>query len=283
MGGGFSNRGCKTHLGVILRYLFDYWQRVKDCIIKSDIVLILCDYDGTLTPIVSRPELATLSEKMRGILRLFSDHEHYKLGIISGRALEDVKDLVRIEGIYYAGNHGFEIEGPDTRNVHPIAEKTRPKIKDICERLESELRNIKGVIVEDKGLSGSVHYRLVSKEKVPKVKKIFTEITTPYLDEGVIKLTKGKKVLEIRPKIDWDKGKAVLWILDIFRKEHGARNILTIYLGDDKTDEDAFSALQKLNGISILVSPSPIKSKAKYFVKDVDEVKRFFEKVSSLK
>lgn len=127
MGRGFSNRGCKTHLGVILKYLFDSWQRVKGCIIKSDIVLILCDYDGTLTPIVSKSELATLSKKMKGILCLFSDHKRYKLGIISGRALEDVKNLVRIEGIYYAGNHGFEIEGQILGTSTPLQKRPDQK------------------------------------------------------------------------------------------------------------------------------------------------------------
>jgi trehalose 6-phosphate phosphatase len=141
--------------------------------------------------------------------------------------------------------------------------------------LRSELDNIDGVIIEDKGLTASVHYRIVAPEKLGELKRIFTEITKPYVMAGQIKIGRGKKVLEIRPNIDWDKGKAVLWIIDALNP---GGEVLPIYIGDDKTDEDAFRALGG-KGITILVSNTPRKSNAEYFLRDVNEVKLFLEKL----
>lgn len=251
-------------------YLFDCWKEIEEKIKRSASIFLLSDYDGTLTPIVERPELAALDKQMKYLLESLSRREGYKLGIISGRSLRDVKKLVGIEGIYYAGNHGFEIEGPETKLVHSAAEKVRPKIKEICTKLKKIDAN--GAIVEDKGLTASLHYRLVFTSDVPRVEKAFRDIVKPCKE---VKITKGNKVWEVRPGIEWDKGKAVLSILNAI----GEKNVLTIYMGDDLTDEDAFEALAN-KGITILVSVSKKESKADYFLKNVDDVKRFLEVLS---
>lgn len=239
----------------------------------SGALLLLMDYDGTLTPIMERPEDANLSADMRRLLaRLL---KHYPTVIISGREPKDIRKLVGLRKIYYAGNHGLEINGPGLKLVKPEAKKMASTVSEICGDLKSELGNIDGVIVEDKGLTASIHYRLVAAEKLGELKRIFTKITKPHLRAGRIKIARGKKVLEIRPNIDWDKGKAALWIIDAIKPKDVA---LPIYLGDDKTDEDAFRALRS-KGITILVSNAPRKSNAKYFLRDVDEVKAFLEKL----
>jgi len=140
--------------------------------------------------------------------------------------------------------------------------------------MQKRLARIKGAIIENKGLTASVHYRLVSNADFQELERIFGEVTKTHL--GEIKITRGKKVFEIRPNIDWGKGKAVLWIIDALR----ASAERAIYIGDDHTDEDAFLAL-KDKGITILVSEKLKTSNAKYFLRNVSEVKIFLEKLIS--
>jgi trehalose 6-phosphate phosphatase len=255
-----------------MEHLLSGWSKLEKRL-ASGKLLLLMDYDGTLTPIIERPEEATLPADVRRLLsRLL---KHYPTAIISGRSLKNIRKLVGLRKIYYAGNHGLEINGPGLKLVKHEAKKMASTVGKIYGDLKSELGNIDGVIVEDKGLTASIHYRLVAPRKLEDLKRIFTKIMKPYLSAGRIKIVRDKKVLEIRPNINWDKGKAVLWIIDALKPKGGA---LPIYLGDDKTDEDAFRALRG-KGITILVSNAPRKSNAEYFLRDVDEVKAFLEKL----
>jgi trehalose-phosphatase len=233
--------------------------------IKGRQILLLLDYDGTLTPIVSRPEIATLTRGRRKALRLTSKSPKITLGIISGRSLKDVRNKVKLSGIYYAGNHGFEISGPGVNITHMAAKKFRPVAKEIKGKLIKDTRGIKGVIVEDKGITLSVHYRLVKRKDLKKLNGILRRILAPYLKNKKIKLTEGKKVYEIRPPIKWDKGRAVLWLLSKLR----AKKPFPIYAGDDITDESAFRALRG-KGMTVVVGRR--NSSAKYFVKDVSGI-----------
>lgn len=258
-----------------MKYLFSCWGEVERALAPG--ALLLLDYDGTLTPIVERPELAILSPDMKELLKRVS--QHYTLGIISGRSLAGVKRLVGLEGIYYAGNHGFEIIGPGIELVKPEAEYARPTLVKLCEKLQGKLGDIDGVIVENKGATASVHYRLVAEEKFERLKNIFEEIVRPYIDSGVVRVTHGKKVFEIRPNVEWDKGKAVRWICGVVDPKG---ELAPVYVGDDQTDEDAFLALEE-KGVTVLVSEGPIESYAKYFVKNVGDVKTFFEKLINMR
>lgn len=234
--------------------------------------LLLLDYDGTLTPIVKKPELATISPNMKKALK--SVATRHKVAIVSGRSLADVKKLVGLNGLYYVGNHGLEISGPGVKLVQSRAVSTRSTITQLCRKLRAALRGVKGAIVEDKGLTASVHYRLV-KQKKKRLKSVVGKITKPYLSSGAIKITHGKKVINIIPNIDWDKGKAALWILSAVDPK---RRLTPIYMGDDRTDEDAFLAIKR--GITILISEKRKKSHAKFFLRNVGEVKTFLKKLA---
>ncbi len=238
---------------------------------------MLLDYDGTLTPIVKSPELAALPSNTRKLLR--SLVRHFKVAIISGRSLADVKRLVKLKGVHYVGNHGLEISGPKAKLVKREAKRTRPVIAEICGKLREMLERIEGVIVEDKGLTASVHYRLVRRELLVDLKKIFEWVVKPYIASGAIRVTRGKKIFEIKPSIEWDKGKAVLWIINVIDPKG---KLTPIYMGDDQTDEDAFLAL-KHRGITVLISEKPKKTHAKFFLKNVDEVETFLRKLSEIK
>jgi len=259
-----------------MEYLYDRWGEVQKALAPG--ALLLFDYDGTLTPIVEKPEFAHLSEDMRDLLTRAS--QDYVLGIISGRPLKEVKKLVNLRGIYYSGNHGFEVEGPAVKLVKREAEQARPILKKICDELKGKLDRVEGAIVEDKGLTASVHYRLVAPKDLEKLKKTFEGTLKPHVDSGNVKITHGKKVFEIRPNVEWDKGKAVLWLIDIIKPP---KDIPPVYVGDDRTDEDAFLALKNKNAITILVSDEAKRSNASYFVKGVDEVKTLLEKLINLR
>ena len=239
--------------------------------------ILLFDYDGTLTPIVERPELAVLPSDMRKLLKSLA--KRFKVAIISGRSLADVKRFVGLRHVYYAGNHGLEINGPKMRLLRPEARCVRPAIAEIYWRLRKKLWDIKGATVEDKRLTASIHYRLVAQRELKGLKDIFWEVVKPYLKSGKIRVTCGKKVFEIRPNIEWDKGKAALWIIDVIDSE---KKLIPVYIGDDQTDEDAFLAL-KNRGITILVSSGRKKSHAKFFLRNVDEVKTFLKKLAGMK
>ena len=136
-------------------------------------ILLLLDYDGTLTPIVENPKLVFLPHEMRNLLEKIS--RKYPTAIITGRSLWDIKNLVGIEGIYYVGNHGFEIFEAGKPKVKVEAEKIKPVIQRICDELEKKV-DIEGAIVENKGLTASLHYRLVSTTDLPELKRIFDDI-----------------------------------------------------------------------------------------------------------
>jgi trehalose-phosphatase len=207
----------------------------------------------------------------------------YSVGVISGRSITELKSLVAIKGIYYAGNHGLEIEGPGLRYISPSAEYARITIKDLAGLMATELADVDGVIVQDKGMSLSIHYRLVKEEKESTVADVVHRLTAPLCREGKIKLFTGKKVWEVRPPVDWDKGKAVEAIEREIKAMLKVERLLTIYLGDDNTDEDAFRVVRPPGGWSIFVGEENQASAADYFLNSTTEVEIFLTRLRELK
>ncbi len=266
-----------------MEHLFQAWQAFSaDCRAVSHI-LLFSDYDGTLTPIVGRPRDAVLSQEVRDKLSALARQSDFSVGIISGRSLAELRYMAAIEGIYYAGNHGLEIEGPGLNYVSPDAELTRSIIKDLAGQLAAALESITGVIIEDKGLSLSVHYRLVKEEEQDVVAETFKKVTSSLTDAGKIKITTGKMVFEVRPPIDWHKGKAVESIRREIMSLLKLERVLTVYLGDDTTDEDAFKVLHRPEGWSVFVGQENPSSAADYFLNSVAEVEKFLSRLLELR
>lgn len=256
-----------------MQHVFSAWGEISLKIKEAKRILLLSDYDGTLTPIVERPELANLSEEVRQLLKKLARHRRIKLGIISGRALTDLKQKVGIGGIIYSGNHGLEMEGPGINFIHPLAEEFKPILRLISRVLTQATSNVQGVFVEHKGLTLSVHYRLAKDDQEEQVRGIFNTVLAGARSIGKVKTTSGKKVLEVRPPVKWHKGKAVQLILKKYGKGGIKSGTLPIYLGDDLTDEDAFEFLERCGGISIFVGEETSHTRALYYVKSPAEVK----------
>lgn len=263
-----------------MRYLFKYWDNLRKALTHSYLMLFL-DYDGTLTPIVDKPNMANLSVRSKKLLKKLSKNCGCKLAIISGRALSEIKRMIGIKNIIYVGNHGLEIYGPKIKFINLTPLPYRAILKVIKNDLNRKISLIKNAFVEDKGFSLSLHYRLVNKRDVPWLKNTFHETLRFYVVNKKIKIKTGKKVFEIRPPRLWDKGKAALWLLGQEDRLEKGKEILPIYIGDDKTDEDAFKAL-KNKGLTITVGRST-SSGAKYYLKDTKEVIMFLNRILKLK
>ena len=238
-------------------------------------IVFFLDYDGTLTPIVSRPELAVISSDMQDTVKKLS--QKYITAIVSGRMREDVEKLVGISGLIYAGSHGFNIKGPEVVMVESQAEKSIPLVSKVIEKLKKELVGIEGVIIEEKKFSTAVHYRLVKEaEKNLKIRNLVREIIQ---ENKTLRLMEGKKVFEILPAIDWNKGKAVRWVMDSLGINW--QDYSVVYIGDDTTDEDAFRTVCT-RGTSILVSDKDKFSAADFMVSSPKEVKELFERILAI-
>lgn len=133
-------------------YLFSKWDKLKEALVNKHIFLFL-DYDGTLTPIVDYPDKAVISEEVRNLLKDLSAKPRCHVGVISGRALNDVKKMVDLEDIVYVGNHGLEIEGPKIKFSRlPFDIRRDPAItgeSQISPRLQSIIRHIKDELTTD--------------------------------------------------------------------------------------------------------------------------------------
>jgi trehalose 6-phosphate phosphatase len=228
--------------------------------------VVFLDYDGTLTPIVAHPDLAVLAPDAREALRHLA--RVATVAVVSGRALADVRALVALDDIVYAGNHGFEIQGPGgTALSYEVGGDFLDDVARVREVLAQRVEPISGAWVEDKARSLSVHYRQTPEERVADVE---AAVDAALADAPRLRKHHGKMVFEIRPRIDWDKGRAVLWLLEALGLE--GPEVLPFYLGDDVTDEDAFRALAG-RGVGVLVAEAPRASAADYRLGDPDEVR----------
>jgi trehalose 6-phosphate phosphatase len=247
---------------------------VGDRIRSADLISLFLDFDGTLAPISSDPAVPQLDADTAAILRLLASQDSLLMTIISGRAIEDLYTRIRLEGVIYAGNHGLEIFGRDMRFVEPLASDRREPLERLCEELELELRAVAGTFVERKGLTASIHYRQAAEADRPQILQIVYTAIARHGD--LFRVNPGRKVFDIVPRTNWHKGAAVQWINARLETKLGAkpggREMLTVYLGDDTSDEDAFSVLP--DAVTIKVGEAPVTC-ARYQLPGPTEVRDF--------
>ena len=205
---------------------------------------VFLDFDGTLSNIVADPPAATLADGVAEELARLA--QYCPVGVISGRDLSDVRTRVGTAGIWYAGSHGFEISGPDGQHYrNDAALSSVPDLERSADVLRERLSTVSGVVVEHKHFAVAVHYRSVDVDAVDEVVATVREVA----DRVGLRVTSGRKVAELRPDVDWDKGRTLDWILDHLAD---TAPMLPIYIGDDFTDEDAFVAVAT-SGVGIVV------------------------------
>ena len=248
-------------------HLLQVWPSVLNRLKEAEQVLLLSDYDGTLTPIAAQPGLAVLEREPRDTLFSLSQRDKFIVGIISDRSLPDVSAMAGLPDLSYAGNHGLEISGPGLDFVHPQAPTVGKTRLMLVQDLQRDLFHLPGVLVENRELTISVHYRHTPDELVDEVEARFNTTVSPYLKPGGWKATAGKKVLEVRPDIPWDKGKAIAYLQGAYLSAS-----LTIYFGDDLTDEDGFEVVQSRGGIAIFVGQARQPTKAMHRLDSPQEV-----------
>jgi trehalose 6-phosphate phosphatase len=238
---------------------------------------VFYDFDGTLSEIVNDPDTARLADGAAEALTSLS--ASCPVAILSGRDLADVRERVGLPGLWYAGSHGFELTGPDgAHHENTEAAASVPVLAEAAAALADRLGSIAGVVVEHKRFGVAVHYRNVARDRVG-------EVAAAVRSAGqrtALRVTTGREVIELRPDIDWDKGKTLRWVLDYIRDNDGGGPLLPIYLGDDITDEDAFDAVAD-DGIAILVrhgDDGDRATAAHYALDNPDRVREFTERLA---
>ncbi|CAN6294878.1 unnamed protein product [Urochloa humidicola] len=249
---------------------------------KGKQVAVFLDYDGTLSPIVEDPDRAVMTDEMREAVRGVA--ARFPTAIVSGRCRDKVFGFVKLSELYYAGSHGMDIRGPTTagadqeRSVlcQPAAEFL-PVIEEVYGKLVGSVEAaIQGAKVENNKFCLSVHFRCVEESAWG---QLFDRVRAVLKDYPGLRLTQGRKVLEVRPMIKWDKGKALEFLLDALGYAERS-DVFPIYLGDDRTDEDAFKVLRNRGqGAGILVSKFPKETTASFSLREPAEVRDFLRRL----
>jgi trehalose-phosphatase len=228
-------------------------------------LLIGLDFDGTLAPMTARPDLAAMPARTRSLIERLCRDERIKVAVLSGRALEDLKARVGVDGPFYSGNHGLEIERDSSVWRHPGASETAAELARLGESLRAELAPFRGVLVEDKGLSLSVHFRLAAPSHHAPLRLRMAELLRRTAAR--VRLSLGHMVWEVRPRVPWNKGHALLGIERRLGRPHGL-----VMIGDDRTDEEAFRTLGT-RAVTVRVSPTG-RSSARFRLAGPEEVAR---------
>ncbi|UYP17207.1 trehalose-phosphatase [Rhodococcus sp. Z13] len=236
---------------------------------------VFLDYDGVLTPIVARPEDAVWSDGMRRTVRELADR--CSVCIVTGRDREVVQQLMGVDDLVVAGSHGFDIWSPTTGPIaHDVLDDFTDLVGEVTALLRERVDGIAGVGIEPKRASVAVHYRQADPADRPRVTALVETLLAE--NSGRLDMVPGKMVYELKPAVDWDKGRAVLHLIDVLGLT--GEEVLPLYLGDDITDEDAFRALQG-RGVGILVgSPddpemAERRTAADFVLPSVDAVQDF--------
>lgn len=248
---------------------------------KGKQIVMFLDYDGTLSPIVEDPDRAFMTNEMRTAVKNIA--MCFPTAIVSGRCRDKVYEFVGLAELFYAGSHGMDIQGPtkgynnkykkgNEAVLFQPASELLPMIEEVHKTLSDITKSINGAKVENNKFCISVHFRCVEEKKWGALAEQVKSVVNQY---PKLILSLGRKVLEIRPAIKWDKGKALEFLLESLGFANSS-DVLPVYIGDDRTDEDAFKVLQSKGlGFGILVSKFPKETCASYSLQEPSEVEEF--------
>lgn len=244
-------------------------------------MLLLTDFDGTLAELAPTPSEAVMTPAVRKQIDVLAALASVTVGVVSGRRLFDVRARVGPAVEFAAGLHGLEIMGPYERFVHASLEAAAPVMNTLARLARRELTWCDGLLIEDKTFSITCHVRLASPDDGARALDAFAALAEPEIERGVVRLLPGAKAYELLPTADWHKGRAVTWIRDRLARRTG-QPVHVIYLGDDRTDEDAFSSLGPMD-TAIGVGPSPHTHLIDWRLAGPASVGRFFARLAEMR
>lgn len=258
-----------------MEYFFNCQNKISKSLGKSKKVVLMFDFDGTLSAIAPTPQQAFIKKSTKNLLRDLIDN--YYVAVISGRTLKDVKSKVGLHDLIYAGSHGAEWQIGNIKKGIKISKKDFDFLNNFKKEIKLFLKKYKGSFVENKLSGFVVHYRLINKKYENKFLQELEEIIFAIRKDKRFLVVGGKKVIEIRQNNKQNKGTFVKFLLN-FLKSKNQGNLIPLYIGDDITDEDVFRVLK--NGITVRVEKKK-DSFAKYFIK-TNEIDRFLDFFKSL-
>ncbi|MDE2861154.1 MAG: trehalose-phosphatase [Chloroflexota bacterium] len=257
--------------------------RIREALARSPSGLIT-DVDGTIAPITGTPDETVVSPHCRASLSMLVPRLAL-VAVLTGRAASTARDMVDLDGVVYRGNHGLETWRNGRLEVREEARQHVGAIHAVADRLRLALEVpglLPGLLVEDKGVSASFHYRLSTDPERARA-AILEALASSHEGAGMV-VTEGKLVVELRPPVRVDKGTSLRELVE----EHGLRGV--VCLGDDTTDVDAFVALHALiaegtcDGFAIGVqgdsTPDAVLREADMLLRGVGEVEVLLERLA---
>jgi trehalose 6-phosphate phosphatase len=243
---------------------------IEDRLARADGLVVLLDFDGTLAPIVADPGDAAVPAATRATVERLSAHPRVAAAVVTGREVADVRDRLDLPGLGYAGNHGLRIVHDGEEIVHPEARASADAIDEVAGTVADRLADREGAFVEHKGLTATVHYRQAPDGVEPAVRETVDDALADAGRADEVAVDDGKQIFELRPPVDWDKGRAVEWLRERLTPDGG--RWLAVYVGDDTTDEDAFRAVAD-DDLSVAVGREAVETAARYRVGDPEDVR----------
>lgn len=243
-------------------------------------LVVLLDVDGTLAPLVQMYDEAVVPAATRQAVAALVAHPDIRVALVTGRSAAVARHMVGVGDLWIAGNHGFEIQGPNGENVaDPSVLRHREEIATAVARLEPRVRDMPGVLVENKTLTFSVHWRLANPAVVPRLRDALDQVAQPL----GLRITEGKCIFEVRPPARIDKGTAVLTLAERLTSESDDASIM--FAGDDVTDEDAIRALREHHPravtVRIIGDGTDVETAAEFSLRDTEAMRGFLEDLAA--
>lgn len=239
--------------------------------LRCEPLAVFLDYDGTLAAIAPSPQEAALPFQTHEILKTLVKIRDVKVAVVSGRAIRELQEMVRVPGCSYVGSHGLELRSAGMTFCY-VPRKYLSTLQALEQRLSADVQDISGVLLERKPFSFAVHYRKTTPVGERRVKRIALERCSEAVRKGQISVLRGKKVIEIMPPHAMNKGEAAGRLLRIW----GKKRRLPIFIGDDRTDESAFMVFRR-KGLTVRVGKERRHSAAEYFLNNVKDVRFFLQ------
>lgn len=262
---------------MILLHAFDSVPRWSAAWRRTGHLVLLLDFDGTLAPLVDRPETAAIPSTVGDSLEMLRRRGGVAMAVVSGRGLADLRERAALPGIVHAGNHGLEMAGDGWRWTHPDAATARPTLDAVADEIAPVVASTDGAWIEDKGLTLTIHFRLADPAAVPRLR---AAVEAAVQSHDGVRMTAGRSIVEVRPDVSWGKGSAVLFLLDRMVPPAGTP---VLYLGDDTTDEDAFRVLaERGDGAEGIIVADPLRATAaRSYLREVEEVGKLLGRLAA--